>query len=98
MESSSSNSSCSTTSLIDYHTEVGGTFQYACNNLISWIYRKGIKREQIVSIQANEATSFNSDAVAVLVIIYKKDQDITMRPITKLYYHIFKNTVDWDKQ
>ena len=62
------------------HIEVSGNFKNACQQLLSWIKQNNLYREQIVSISANETTT--SDGDAVLVLVYKRQQDPSM--VTRL--------------
>ncbi len=82
--------------LVDFHIEVGGNFQKVCDNLVNWVIMNDLKKEQIISITANETTVENADAM--LVLIYKKEQEPSMTSLQKIAYHLMKNTVDWDEQ
>jgi hypothetical protein len=65
-----------TRDLVDFHIEVGGNFQKVCDNLVNWVIMNDLKKEQIISITANETTVENADAM--LVLIYKKEQEPSM--------------------
>lgn len=82
---------------LDSHLVVAGNFQKACDLLLSWVQEQDLRREQIVSISANETSTVDADAV--LVIVYKKVQEPDMvQSLAGLQYHLMKNTVDWDMQ
>jgi ABC-type taurine transport system substrate-binding protein len=82
---------------VESHIVVAGNFQRACDQMISWLTTSNLRREQIISISANETTTVDADAV--LVVVYKKHQDPDMtQMLTGLQYHLIKNTVDWDQQ
>jgi hypothetical protein len=81
---------------LDYHIEVAGNFQKVCDGMLSWIQRQDLRKEQIVSITANQTATEESDAV--LVLVYKRHQEPSMTSLNGLAYHLLKNTVDWDDQ
>ena len=62
--------------LYESHIEVSGNFKTACQQLLSWIKEKSLRREQIISISANETSSVDGDAMIVLV--YKRLADPSM--------------------
>ncbi len=77
------------------HIEVSGNFKNACQQLLSWIKQNNLYREQIVSISANETTS--SDGDAVLVLVYKRQQNPSMiTRLDNLQYHLVSSVKDWD--
>lgn len=82
---------------LETHLIVAGNFQKACDLLVQWATDKDLRREQIISISANETTTVDADAV--LTVIFKKMQEPDMTtPLSGLQYHLIKNTVDWDVQ
>jgi hypothetical protein len=76
---------------------VAGNFKTACQQLLAWIKDKSLRREQIISISANETTSVDGDAM--LVIVYKRHADPTMvGSLDHLQYHLVSSVKDWDTQ
>jgi len=76
---------------------VAGNFKTACHQLLAWIKDKSLRREQIISISANETRSVDGDAI--LVIVYKKHADPTMiGSLDQFQYHLVTSVKDWDSQ
>ena len=63
---------------------------------MNWIIDNDLKKEQIVSISANETSTENADAV--LVLIYRKAQEPSMTSLAGLKFELLKNTEDWNEQ
>jgi len=55
---------------------VASNFQRCCENLVDWVKRTDLKKEQLVSISACETDTENADAV--LVITYRPLQEPSM--------------------
>jgi hypothetical protein len=76
---------------------VAGNFKTACQQLLAWIKDKSLRREQIISISANETSSVEGDAM--LVIVYRKHADPTMiGSLDQFQYHLVTSVKDWDSQ
>lgn len=54
---------------IQTHIEVASNFQLVCQNLLEWVKKVSLKREQLISISASETSTENADAV--LILTYK---------------------------
>jgi 3-dehydroquinate dehydratase len=48
---------------------VASNFQQVCQNLVDWIKKAELKREQLISINAAETSTENADAV--LIVTYR---------------------------
>ena len=81
---------------VDYHIEVAGNFQKACEGLIEWIKRIDLKKEQLISISASETTTIDADAV--LVVLFRKQPEPNMTSLSGLSYELQKSTADWADQ
>lgn len=71
---------------VDYHIEVAGNFQKACENLLVWVKNFDLKREQLISISASETTTVDADAV--LVVLYRTQTEPSMTSLSGLHYEI----------
>lgn len=83
-------------SVYGYHIEVAANFQIACTNILSWIVRNDIKREQIVAISSNESSPVDGDAI--LSVVFKRQSDPTMTSLKNLQYHLISSVQEWDQQ
>jgi len=79
-----------------YQIEVAANFQIACTNILSWIVRNDIKREQIVAISTNESSPIDGDAI--LTVVFKRQSDPTMSSLKALQYHLISSVQEWDQQ
>ena len=52
---------------VDYHIEVAGNFQKACDGLVDWIKEVDLKKEQVIAISACETSTENADAVLIVL-------------------------------
>jgi len=79
---------------IQTHIEVASNFQLVCQNLLEWVKKVSLKREQLISISASETSTENADAV--LILTYKATQEPSMTSLDGLKFELVKNIVDWD--
>jgi ABC-type taurine transport system substrate-binding protein len=75
---------------------VASNFQQVCQNLVDWIKKAELKREQLISINAAETSTENADAV--LIVTYRTIQEPSMTTLDGIKYELIKNIVDWDEQ
>ena len=76
---------------------MAGNFKTCCQQLLAWIKNKSLKREQIISISANETSSVDGDAM--IVFVYKRLSDPSMiGSLDNLQYHLVSSVKDWDSQ
>ena len=84
----------STSTLFAQHIEESGSFSQACKNLLEWIKKEDLTREQIISIQASETAS--QDANAVLTVFYRRNKDpLQQTSLRDLQYHLINNLNAW---
>ena len=81
---------------VDYHIQVAGNFQKACDGILDWIQREDLKKEQIISISASETSTLDADAV--LTVIYRHQKEVGMTSLSDLRFELLKNTSGWDEQ
>lgn len=82
--------------LVDSHISVASNFTLCCEDLVNWIKMVDLKREQIVSISASETSTYDADAV--LVLVYRTESDSSMTSLEHLKFELQKSVVDWDLQ
>ena len=78
---------------ISYHQEMAPNFQKACDQMLDWLKSNELKREQIISITTHESLIENGDAI--LVCVYKIEQEHGMTSLAGLKFHLLKNLQDW---
>lgn len=76
------------------HIEQSGSFSQVCKNMLEWIKKEDLTREQIISIQASESS--NHDADAVLTVFYRRHKDpLQQTSLRDLQYHLINNLNAW---
>jgi hypothetical protein len=76
------------------HIEESGSFLQVCKNMLEWIKKEGLTREQIISIQASESSSH--DANAVLTVFYRRNKDpLQQTSLNDLQFHLINNLNAW---
>ena len=85
-----------TSGLVDCHISVASNFTLCCEDLVNWIKMVDLKREQVISISASETSTYDADAV--LILVYRTESDSSMTSLENLKFELQKNVVDWDFQ
>ena len=84
-------------SIFSQHREEAGSFPQVCKQMLEWIKKEGLTREQIISIQASETSS--TDANAVLIVFYRSIKDpLQQTGLRDLQYHLINNLKAWMDQ